>query len=207
MRNTLLLSAAVSLALGVPALAQTAPSPSPATQPPASTPAEIQTPAHPMPAPGQAGTQASGTTQAPGTPQASGMTPAPGGTQAANKPMASHAVAPSAQASNISPADTHSTIAPPLPTPAGGAEATPAALLRDARAALNSHRTGLAQEALERAETRLLSRQASIDALGSPIQEPVVNSLSEARQALGRNDISAAREAVDHAITLVGSTG
>src|SRR5690242_13993731 len=66
----------------------------------------------------------------------------------------------SSQSSNINPGDTRSSIAPRLPTPLAGEDTTPRRYLIDARQALALGRTGEAQEALERAETRLLDRPA-----------------------------------------------
>lgn len=59
----------------------------------------------------------------------------------------------SPNASNITPDDSRSTIAPTLPIPQIGEDAPPAAFLRAARAALQAGRTGEAQEGLERAES------------------------------------------------------
>src|SRR5579862_2776832 len=57
------------------------------------------------------------------------------------------------KASNIGPGDTRSSIAPTLPAPAVGENATPSDYLRDARASLVAGRTGQAQQSLEMAET------------------------------------------------------
>src|SRR5271166_2747793 len=64
------------------------------------------------------------------------------------------------RASNIAPADTRSAVAPALPVPAVALSAPPLSFLEAARWALAGARTGEAQEALERAETRLLDGTA-----------------------------------------------
>ena len=61
----------------------------------------------------------------------------------------------STKASHIE-AQSGSVIAPQLPTPPGGENASGRTFLRDAETALNQNRTGEAQEALERAETAFL---------------------------------------------------
>jgi hypothetical protein len=71
--------------------------------------------------------------------------------------------------------------------------------LRDAQAALDRHQTGYAQEALEKAETRLLDRSVSPDQVGTPNQDPTVRALSDAREALRRGDMRAARAAMEQA--------
>jgi hypothetical protein len=91
-------------------------------------------------------------------------------------------------ASNIDPADTHSTIAPALPVPPLGPDATPQQFLQQAQIALQHHRSGAAQEALERAETRLLDRSTASSAASQPDMSPMVRQLGQARDALGRHD-------------------
>jgi hypothetical protein len=106
----------------------------------------------------------------------------------------------SAQASNINPADTHSEIAPALPPPPVGPDASANDLLQAAQTALAQHRSGAAQEALERAETRLLDRSTVPDAAGTPDQRPRVRAISAALDAIGRRDWPAAHAAIDAAM-------
>jgi len=100
------------------------------------------------------------------------------------------------RASNIGRGDTPSGIAPHLPMPDAAPDAGPDALLRAADQALAARRTGAAQQALEMAETRLLDRSTEIGANGRPDQDPQVLHVSVALQALGREDIAAARAEV-----------
>jgi len=112
----------------------------------------------------------------------------------------------STRASNIIASDTESDIAPMLPTPEGGVNATPVDLLRSARDALTRRQTGLAQEALERAETRLLTRPLPPGAMMERSHNPMVNAIIDARHALGRQDIKEAEASVREALELSGQT-
>jgi len=109
----------------------------------------------------------------------------------------------STRASNILPSDTQSDIAPVLPTPPAGEHASAAQLLRDAQAALDRGQTGLAQEAMERAEARVLSRSMPASEVGTRVRGPVEDKLSQARLALGRNDIAASRALLDEALSVL----
>ena len=107
----------------------------------------------------------------------------------------------SSQASNISPSDSHSTIAPRLPgSAASGIDETAAQLLRMAQRDLSAHRTGAAQEALERAETRMLDRSTPVGMTDTPATNPVIQTISEARQALGHNDVAGAQSLISQAM-------
>ena len=68
------------------------------------------------------------------------------------------------------------------------------------QSALAAGRTGQAQEALERAETRLLTRSTEASAAGTADSNPLVGQISEARRALGRRDTAAARQAINTAM-------
>lgn len=99
------------------------------------------------------------------------------------------------RASNIAPSNTHSGIAPRLPDPASASN-SPEAYLAAAQRALASGRTGAAQEALERAETRVLSRSTDPAAAATPADMPMVQQIGQARQALAARDIVGARSAI-----------
>ena len=94
----------------------------------------------------------------------------------------------SSKASNIVPSDTYSIIAPELPPSPAGPDAAPADYLQAARDALTGGRTGEAQQSLEMAETRILSRAVDPDAASRPIQDPAVLNIRSARLALGHGD-------------------
>ncbi|GAN75793.1 hypothetical protein [Acidisphaera rubrifaciens] len=110
----------------------------------------------------------------------------------------------SAQSSNISPYDTRSAIAPRLPTPAAGEDGAPRRFLIDARRALAAGRTGEAQEALERAETRLLDRSTPAFVTNQPSRRPLVGAIHAALQALSAGDRARALSIVDGALARTG---
>ena len=102
--------------------------------------------------------------------------------------------------SNIGPADTRSTIAPTLPTPALGPGAGPVQYLQAARASLAAGRTGEAQQSLEMAQTRLLDRSVPYNATNAPSANPAVSQISEALRALGAGDRMRAMQIIDATI-------
>jgi len=104
-------------------------------------------------------------------------------------------------ASNIAPSDTRSSIAPRLPAPDAGRDAGPRQYLIDARMALREGRTGAAQEALERAETRLLD---SIDqgSAGEAARTRLLAAATEARQALGAHDTKGAETILNRVLAV-----
>ena len=106
----------------------------------------------------------------------------------------------SARASNIDGADSRSAIAPHLPSPKGGENAGYINYLRDADRALRMHHTGEAQQALEMAETRLLDRSTPVGTANQPDQAAIVQQVSQARQALGHNDLHGAQSAIQMAL-------
>lgn len=106
----------------------------------------------------------------------------------------------STTASNINSATARSTIAPRLPDPQADTSTTES-YLQAARRALDAKRTGAAQEALERAETRILSRTIDPSLAGRPDTSTMAVRIAEARQALGRHDVAAARRAIDAAMS------
>ena len=106
----------------------------------------------------------------------------------------------SSNASNIGPGDTQSPIAPRLPSPLGGADATTRQFLLAARAAIVADQTGEAQEALERAETRLLDRDVAPSQVSDPLTGPVITAVTNARRALGAGDTVGALAAINQAL-------
>jgi hypothetical protein len=106
----------------------------------------------------------------------------------------------SRSASNIDPNDTRSMIAPRLPAPPVGPDATAPQLLHAARDALARNATGEAQEALERAETVLLDRSTEPSQASIPDGQRAVGLIAQARGALGRGDKAQATQAIDAAL-------
>ena len=102
----------------------------------------------------------------------------------------------SSQASNTGPGNTRSDVAPRLPSPGVGPDATATQYLQAAQSALSRHRTGEAQEAVERAETRMLDRSVAPSAVEQPVSGPNIQALSDARRAIGRGDIATANQLI-----------
>ncbi len=83
--------------------------------------------------------------------------------------------------------------------PAAPETADAAQLLAIAKSALATGQTGAAQEALERAETRLLDRSVAPSQAHTPSADPAVAALSAALAALGAGDVAAAQRQIDAA--------
>lgn len=105
----------------------------------------------------------------------------------------------STTASNTSSANTRSEIAPRLPDP-NATSSTPEAYLAAARSALAAGKTGMAQEALERAETRILSRSTEVNMASTPADMPMIQQIGAARQALANRDTKGAQAAIGTAL-------
>ena len=103
-------------------------------------------------------------------------------------------------ASNTSSSNARTEIAPRLPDP-NASDNSPGAFLAAAQRALNQGRTGAAQEALERAETRILSRTTEPSLAAQPSRSAMAMHIAEARRALGNRDIRGAKAAVALALT------
>jgi len=122
----------------------------------------------------------------------------PGGPPYGPNPYSTHA-------SNIGPADTHSRIAPQLPTPAVGPNATVAQYLGVARSALAAGQTGLAQASLEDAETLALTRPVQYSAGSTPSNSPLVTNIQSALRALGNGDLTGAGHYTEVAMQEAGT--
>jgi len=102
------------------------------------------------------------------------------------------------QAGNLNAATTHFELAPNLPVPEGAE--TVRDLLLSARQALAANKTGLAQESLERAETRALDRSIPVGTERIPDDGRMVNAISQARDALAQGNIRGAIAVIDQAL-------
>ena len=107
-------------------------------------------------------------------------------------------------ASNITPANTRSDVAPSLPAPAAEG---PRALLATAAQDLGANRTGAAQEALERAETRILDRSVPATMSNAPDNGQPVTLIRQALTALGNHDLQSANGYVQQAIAALPPEG
>ena len=181
MRRLCLLFAA-AVAFSAPALAQQygppggGPSPSYAPPPPAAV----------NPAP-----------QPPPPPTRSGSAGRPG-----HEPGVGESQPFSNRASNITPSDTRSTIAPTLPSPPVPPDSGPREYLQAARGALARGQTGETQQALEMAETRALDRSVPYLQTNSVDRSPLVTQINQALQQLGAGDRAGAMQAIEAAIPL-----
>jgi hypothetical protein len=99
------------------------------------------------------------------------------------------------RASNITGADTHSEIAPRLPNPDANGN-SPQAYLAAADRALARGQTGAAQEALERAQTRILTRSTDPSMANMPDDSGMARAISDARMALANRDPGRARSII-----------
>ncbi len=106
------------------------------------------------------------------------------------------------KASNISPNDTTSVIAPNLPSPPIGENAAPRDYLVAARSALLRGRTGEAQQALEMAATRALDRSVPLFQTNAAIKDPLVDAIQQALRALSTGDRGAAVQVIESALQL-----
>lgn len=93
-----------------------------------------------------------------------------------------------------------------LPDPPVADNASVATFLRAAQTALITGRLGEAQEALERAQTRMLDRSVPLFQTNNPSQDPGVTAVTQALRALSAGDreatlrhIQAAMQAADTA--------
>jgi hypothetical protein len=129
----------------------------------------------------------------------SGMDPATGA-RPGHEPGVGDSLPRSDKASNIEWSDTRSVIAPTLPASAVGNDATTRDYLQTARASLVAGRTGQAQQALEMAETRVLSRSVPPGQVNAPSNSQLVSQIRDARRALGDNNSAHAIQIIDVAL-------
>lgn len=104
------------------------------------------------------------------------------------------------KAGNITPLDTTSILAPNLPSPSIGENASPHDYLLAARAALVLGRTGEAQQALEMAETRALDRSVPLFKTDVRIGDPLIGDIEQALKALSEGDRSKAVQIIEAAL-------
>ena len=106
--------------------------------------------------------------------------------------------APDASQSGMSHAGT---MAPMLP-----ADGSPEQYLRVAQDSLRMHRAREAEDALARAETRLLDRSVPASAANTPDSAPVIGQIRQARAAIGTRDWQQAQQSIDSAMKSPGLT-
>lgn len=106
----------------------------------------------------------------------------------------------SSPASNIEPSDTRSVVAPALPVPPVPSGSPTREFLQAAREAVLRGRSGEAQEALERAETRVLDRSVIASMGTAPDSDRIVLDIAVARRALAAHQPPVALRAIDDAL-------
>lgn len=79
-------------------------------------------------------------------------------------------------------------------------DSSPLAFLLTAKSGVESGRWDEAQEALERAETRVLTRSERPSRAGAPSAQQIVRALQRARQAVAAHDRGAATDAIGAAL-------
>jgi hypothetical protein len=105
------------------------------------------------------------------------------------------------KAANITPADTNSTIAPNLPSPPIGENASPRDYLLAARTALLLGRTGEAQQSLEMAATRALDRSVPLFQTNVQIKDDLIGEIGQALRALSEGDRGRSVQFIETALT------
>jgi hypothetical protein len=110
-------------------------------------------------------------------------------------PMSNHA-------SNIDTSNTRSPIAPNLPSPQLGPDASAADYLHAAQASLAAGRTGEAQQSMEMAQTRLLDRSVPQNQTNNPSDNPAVTQISHALSALAAGDRAQAMQLIQSTIPM-----
>jgi hypothetical protein len=105
-------------------------------------------------------------------------------------------------ASNIDQHDTRSPIAPNLPGPSLGPNASPTDYLRSAQSALAAGQTGVAQQALEMAQTRLLDRSVDFGQTDRPSGNPAVDQITQALHALASGHRAQCMQLIQSAIPM-----
>jgi hypothetical protein len=103
-------------------------------------------------------------------------------------------------ASNITSSDTKSTVAPTPPEPSVGPDATVQQLLMASNQAIGAGQTGTADEALEQAETQILTRTVPQTQTDYASSDPVVAQIEQARMALGSNDAAQASQVINQVL-------
>jgi len=104
------------------------------------------------------------------------------------------------RASNIDQDNTRSLIAPNLPSPTIGPDASAVQLLQAAQNSLSAGRTGETQQALEMAQTRLLDRSVAQGQTFKQSANPAVAQISQALRALAAGDRAHTMQLIQAAI-------
>jgi hypothetical protein len=140
-----------------------------------------------------------------GSALAQDASPSATGARPGNVPGTNNSLPLGNTASNIDPSDTHSPIAPHLPTPPVGDDGSVTQYLTSAQRAVSARHTGEAQQALEMAETRALDRSTLATQANVPDSNPLVKQIQMALDSLGHRDMPGTQKAISQAMLLVGT--
>ncbi|HVZ09468.1 hypothetical protein [Rhodopila sp.] len=110
------------------------------------------------------------------------------------------------RASNLPGSPIRSTIAPNLPSPAVPQD-NPSDFVQAAINALASGATGKAQQSMEMAQTRLLSRSVPMGQTGVPDTSPVVAQISQALRELGAGNKAGSMNTLQSALATLKAAG
>jgi hypothetical protein len=103
--------------------------------------------------------------------------------------------------------NTRSIVVPALPSPPGGDDQRASDYLKAAQGALAAGRTGEARQALEMAQTRMLDRSVPMGQTNSPDDNPTVQQISRALQALAARDRATCMQLIETAIASATAQG
>lgn len=95
----------------------------------------------------------------------------------------------------------------PLPFPDLPESSRPSDYLRAAQGALAAGRVGEAESALEMAQTRMLDRSVPLGQTNNPSDNPTIEQIAQARQALAARDRAASLQAIQAAIASATAQG
>jgi hypothetical protein len=121
------------------------------------------------------------------------------GTPAPTPPASAGVSQPPSPDTNATSSDDAKAIMAPLPVPNVDPNAPPADFIQAAEVALAAGQTGEAEEAIERAEARLLDRDVDPRRSEDPSHSPVIAQLAQARAALSGGDRVRAVEILEEA--------
>jgi hypothetical protein len=128
------------------------------------------------------------------------------GARAGNDPLGG-SVTMDSRAMTLALDKTRSTVVPALPSPPGGDEQRASDYLKAAQGALAAGRTGEARQALEMAQTRMLDRSVPMGQTNNPNDNPTVQQISGALQALASHDRATCMQLIDTAIASATAQG
>jgi hypothetical protein len=105
------------------------------------------------------------------------------------------------------PAANQGVVLSPLPSPDLPPGSTPSDYLRAAQAALATGQYGEAEDALEKAQTRILDRSVPLFQTNSVSDNPATVAIAQARQALQAHDRAGCMQSIQTALAATAAQG